>query len=288
MFMLVFTNQQGKIKNNKLRFPKKINLTIPTRLHDYTNLREVRLIPTLDKYKIEIIYEKEPTITELNNNKIVSIDLGMKNIITMVNNFGDKPITIKDNGKGIKSINQFFNKIISNLKPIYEKQKIKSGKKLKKVIIKRNFKVNDWIHKAGRFIVNYCIKNKVSKIIIGYNDDWKQEVNLGKKTNQTFTLIPFKMLINKIKYKAEEVGIKVITTEESYTSKCSFFDGEEIGKKKDYLGKRFCRGLFKTLKGWIVNADVNGALNIMKKVIDNAFEGLNLYKLPTHPIKLYI
>ena len=146
----------------------------------------------------------------------------MKNIITMVNNFGDKPITIKDNGKGIKSINQFFNKIISNLKPIYEKQKIKSGKKLKKVIIKRNFKVNDWIHKAGRFIVNYCIKNKVSKIIIGYNDDWKQEVNLGKKTNQTFTLIPFKMLINKIKYKAEEVGIKVITTEESYTSKCSF------------------------------------------------------------------
>ena len=90
------------------------------------------------------------------------------------------------------------------------------------MIIKRNFKVNDWIHKAGRFIVNYCIKNKVSKIIIGYNDDWKQEVNLGKKTNQTFTLIPFKMLINKIKYKAEEVGIKVITTEESYTSKCSF------------------------------------------------------------------
>ena len=92
IFMLIFTNQQCKIKNNKLRFPKKINLTIPTRLHDYTNLREVRLIPTLDKYKIEIIYEKEPIITELNNNKAISIDLGMKNIITMVNNFGDKPI----------------------------------------------------------------------------------------------------------------------------------------------------------------------------------------------------
>jgi IS605 OrfB family transposase len=212
----------------------------------------------------------------------------MKNIITMVNNFGDKPITIKDNGKCIKSINQFFNKIISNLKSIYDKQKIKSGKKLKKVIIKRNFKVNDWIHKASKFIVNYCIKNKVSKIIIGYNDDWKQEVSLGKRNNQTFTLIPFKTLIDKIKYKAEEVGIKVITTEESYTSKCSFFDGEEISKKKYYLGKRFCRGLFKTLKGRIVNADVNGAYNIMKKAIGNAFEGLDLYKLPTHPIKLHI
>jgi transposase len=94
--MLVFTNQQCRIKNNKLRFPKKINLTIPTRLSDDTNIREVRLIPTLDKYKIEIIYEKEPIITELNNNKAISIDLGMKNIITMVNNFGDKPIIVKD------------------------------------------------------------------------------------------------------------------------------------------------------------------------------------------------
>ncbi|WP_421078314.1 transposase [Methanothermococcus sp. Ax23] len=288
IFMLVFTNQQCKIKDGKLRFPKKINLTVDTRLNDDTNIREVRLIPTLGGYKIEIIYEKEPIIMELNDNKIISIDLGMKNIITMTNNFGDKPIIIKDNGKGIKSINQFFNKIVSNLKSIYDKQGIKSGKKLKKVITKRNFKVSDWIHKASRFVVNYCVKNKVSKIIIGYNDDWKQEVSLGKKNNQTFTLIPFKTLIDKIVYKAEEVGIKVVLIEESYTSKCSFFDNEEIGKKKEYAGKRFCRGLFKTLKGWVVNADVNGAYNIMRKVVDNAFKGIDLCKLPTHPVKVYI
>ena len=302
LFMLVFTNQQCKIKDGKLksdktkgfitqtvvRFPKKINLIIPTRLPDNTNIREVRLIPTLEGYKIEIIYEKKPIITELNDNKIISIDLGMKNIITMTNNFGDKPIIIRDNGKGIKSTNQYFNKIVSKLKSIYNKQNIKIGRKLKKVIIKRNFKVNDWIHKASRFIVDYCVKNKVSKIIIGYNDDWKQEVSLGKKNNQTFTLIPFKMLIDKIVYKAEEYGIKVILTEESYTSKCSFFDDEEIGKKKEYAGKRFCRGLFKTLKGWVVNADVNGAYNIMRKVVDNAFKGIDLCKLPTHPVKVYI
>ncbi|MDK2790531.1 MAG: putative transposase [Methanothermococcus sp.] len=277
-YMLIFTNQQCKIKDGKLRFPRKINLTVPTRLPDNTNIREVRLISILNNYKVEIIYEKEPTTVELNNNKIVSIDLGMKNIITMVNNFGDKPIIIKDNGKGIKSINQFFNKVSSYLKSIYDKQNIKSGKKLRRLINKRNFKVSDWIHKVSRFVVDYCIKNKVSKIIIGYNDDWKQEVSLGKRNNQTFTLIPFKTLIDKIVYKAEEYNIKVVLVEESYTSQMCSNCGVVRKSSRKYRGLYVCSKC-----GKVLNADINGAFNIMKKVFStgqNVFNSLNMLLTP--------
>ena len=140
------------------------------------------------------------------------------------------------------------------------------------------------MHKASRYVVDWCVKHNIDTIVIGKNDNWKQEINLGKHLNQAFVQIPYDMFIRQLQYKCEEVGIKVVLTEESYTSKCSFLDMEEIKKQKQYKGKRIKRGLFQSEKGILINADVNGAYNIIRRVSPNAFangvEGVGL-----HPVK---
>jgi transposase, IS605 OrfB family, central region len=257
------TNQQCKIKEKgKLKFPKLLGLDVKTRLDKEANLREVRVIPKGVGYVIEIVYEKEvnPDLDEINKDRIAGIDLGVRNLATVGNNIGEKPIIVK--GGICKSINQFYNKEMGELQRIYESQKIKTGKNSKKLFDKRNRKIKDHLHKVSRFIVDHCVKNDIGTIVIGHNEDWKQNANIGKKNNQNFVQIPFSMLINQIKYKAEENGINVILQEESHTSKCSFLDNETVEHHDQYLGKRFKRGLFRSVKGKIINADVNGAYNI--------------------------
>ncbi len=155
-------------------------------------------------------------------------------------------------------------------------------------------KTKDYIHKASRFIVDYCIQNSIDTIVIGNNKNWKHKVELGKKTNRSFVQIPYSMLINQLKYKAQDAGIKVMVTEEAYTSQASFIDNDVIPEfKKDckeksiFSGKRIRRGLYKSLNGVLMNADVNGSYNIIKKVFPKAFadgiEGVGL-----HPIKFII
>ncbi len=268
--LLIFTNQQTKIKDGYVVFPKKLPLKVKTRLKGKIN--QVRFIPKSDHYVCEIIYEKlseKELISKRwyakRNKNILGIDYGVSNIVTMANNIGYQPIVIKDDGIGIKSINQFYNKKKAELQSIYDKQGIKYGIKMSKLNDKRNDKIKDGMHKISRYIVDYCVKNDIETISIGHNDGWKQNVFLGTKTNQKFVTIPFNTLTQMIKYKAQEQGIIVKTPKEDHTSKCSFLDLESIEHHEIYLGKRIKRGLFKSANGTIINADVNGAYNIIRR-----------------------
>jgi putative transposase len=252
-FILVFTNQQVKLKDNSLKFPKKVDFKLRTRLSDKTNIREARIIPKGIGYMVEIVYQKKICPKPLNKDNFIAIDLGVRNLITMVNNNGLKPFVIK--GGVVKSINQYYNKEKARIQSVYDHQGIKTGKKMQKLTYKRNQKINDYFHKTSREITDYCVFNDIGTIIIGYNPDWKQICHLGKGNNQNFV----------------ETGILIIKQEENYTSKCSFLDNESIKRHKTYLGNRISRGLFKSKKGIIINADVNGAYNIMKKAFLNDF-----------------
>ena len=264
--ILIFTNQQCKIKDNILKFPKKVNLEVKTRLPDNVNLREVRIVPKGIGYVCEIVYQKEKGIEEKDQNRVVGIDFGSKNIVAMVNNIGLKPIVIKDDGTGIKkSINQFYNKRKAELSSIYDKQGIKYGDKLRRLQIKRDKKANNWIHKLTRWVVNWCVKHNIGQIIVGKNQYWKQKINIGTRNNQNFVLIPFDTITQKLSYKLEEIGVKLKEQEESHTSICSFLDNEEIKHHKEYVGKRILRGLFRTAKSLLINADVNAGYNIIRK-----------------------
>ena len=285
-FIVIFTNQQCRIKNGYLHFPGKINLSpIKTRIR--SQLHQVRIIPKGLFYNIEIIYNKEINYLNLNKDRVIGIDLGISNIITIVNNVGLKPTIIK--GGIVKSVNQFYNKRIAELKSIKDKQGIKFEiKRLKRITAKRNNKINDIFHKISRKVINYCIENNFGTIIIGYNRAWKQRVNIGKVNNQKFVQIPFFKLINQIKYKSELVGIEIIIGRESFTSKCSFLDKEPIKRHKKYMGKRVNRGLFKSQKGILINADVNAGYNIIKKVIPNAVSADGIEGVGLHPYSIAI
>lgn len=146
-----------------------------------------------------------------------------------------------------------------------------TSNRIGKLTLKRNCKVNDYMHKASRFIVNYCIEHHIGTIVIGNNKDWKQNCNMGKRNNQNFVSIPFEKLISMIQYKSEEVGIRVVITEESYTSKVDHYAGEEMCHHDSYLGKRIKRGLYRSSTGKILNADLNGAIGILRKVSHESY-----------------
>ncbi|KOR92156.1 transposase, partial [Geobacillus stearothermophilus ATCC 12980] len=191
-------------------------------------------------------------------------------------------------GKGVKSINQYYNKQKAYFQSILKKQNgLNWSKRLEKLTLKRNNKIKDFMHKASRYVVDWCVKHNIDTIVIGKNDNWKQEVDLGKRLNQAFVQIPYDMFIEQLQYKCEEVGIKVVLTEESYTSGTSFLDGEAPIKENYDKNRGIKRGLFKSNKGILINADVNGAYNIMRKVFPKAFangvEGVGL-----HPVKLNV
>lgn len=279
-FMLIFTNQQCRIKEGYLYFPKKVALSpIKTRIKN--QLHQVRLIPKGLYYIVEIIYEKEVKNLNVDKKRILGIDLGLANIVTMVNNAGLQPVIIK--GGIAKSTNQFYNKQVAKYMSIKDKQGIAVvTRRIQKLTRRRNNKINDQFHKISRKIINYCVDHNFGTIIIGYNRFWKQKVNMGRRNNQKFVQLPYFKLISQIQYKSKLVGIDAILEKESYTSKCSFLDNESIQKHKNYAGKRINRGLFRSNKGIIINADVNAGYNIIKKVIPNAvlvdgIEGVGLY-----------
>jgi len=264
--IVIFTKDECRIKEDGcVHFCKKSNLKpIKTKVKK-GQLNQVRIIPQSSCYVVEIVYTKEKQELDLNENLYLSIDLGINNLATCVNNADQKSFII--NGRVVKSINQHYNKKSSKLKSL---SKNKSSKRIKRLCLKRSNKIYDYFHKTSRFIINYCIENKIKNIIVGYNKEWKQEVSLGKVNNQKFVQIPYLKLVEQLKYKGEEVGIQVILNEESYTSKCDSLALEELKQHKSYLGKRIKRGLFQSSVGKIINADVNAAINIMRKVVDDS------------------
>jgi IS605 OrfB family transposase len=248
--------------------PSQTEIYLKTRV-DTSQIRQVRIVPRLNHYVIEVIYETEPQQYELEQNRIASIDLGLNNLATLTfNQAGVQPLLI--NGRPLKSLNQYYNKVRANRQSILPENQ--SSRRLKKLCNRREFKINDYLHKASRLIINTLIEQRIGLLVIGQNQDWKQEINLGKKTNQNFVQIPHNKLIEMLSYKAELAGIKVILNEESYTSKASFIDNDPIpvfklGKKDSatFSGKRLVRGLYRTSSGRLVNADVNGSSEYNEK-----------------------
>lgn len=265
--------RNGYIKLSGLTFKIKTNTNIE-------NIQAARVIHKGSHIIIEIIFKKDIKQLKIDNKRYCAIDLGVNNLCTITSNI-IKPLII--NGKPLKSINQYYNKQLSILKS-QQISKNYNKHKIQKLRLKRNNKINDYIHKSSRYLVNHLVSNNISKLIIGYNKQWKQETNMSKRNNQTFVQIPHLKLINLIKYKCKLEGIDVIIREESYTSKCSFLDNEQICKHNCYLGKRIKRGLFKTSKGLLINADINASLNILKKEVPNAFNntnGIEVCSMPT-------
>ena len=275
----IFTNQQCKIKQGYLHFTKRVNIE-PIKTRITAKLKEVRIVPLGVKYKVELVYEKEEKDLKLDKENILSIDLGLNNLITAVNNNCCRPFIIK--GGMIKSINQYYNKQLAYYRSIENKKgNFTDTKRIQKLHLTRNNKLTTFFHRISKNIIEYCTLNNIGTIIIGYNHGWKQRINIGKRNNQKFVQIPFLKLIRQIEYKAQLKGIHVSTVNENHTSKCSFLDNEPIRSHLKYMGKRVSRGLFRTSKGKFINADVNGAYNIMKKAFPNAIsaDGIEAFGL---------
>lgn len=262
--IIVFTNQQCKLKDNLIYFPKQSNLKpLKTRVE---NLQQVRIVPNTTGYIIEVVYNQTINTVLTKPNSYLGIDLGLNNFATLFNNTDYSSFIV--NGKPLKSINQYYNKELARLKSYLGN---KSSHKIRKLTLKRNNKIIDYIHKSSKLIVEYAIKYQIETIVIGNNKDWKQEINLGKKNNQNFVQLPFATLISQIQYKALLNGIKVEVTEESYTSKTDHLALEPMKhiEKENRLGKRIKRGLFKSSTNKLINCDVNGAIGMIIKVAGN-------------------
>lgn len=274
-FNLYYSNQSCKIKDRKIILSKDISIPIP-QYEKYSDLikdfKQIRIKPSSCGYKIEIIYEvKDIEVSKGMEEKVASIDLGIDNLATLIS----EDFTVLFSGKFVKSYNKLFNKTLAKLNSIKDLQKIKgTTKRIKKLYYDRERYIEDVFHKISRKIVDLLVDSKITKLVVGYNKGWKQNVNMGKMNNQKFTQIPFARLVSYLEYKCELVGIKIVIYEESYTSKCDSLAFEKIGKHDSYLGRRKKRGLFQSSVGKIINADVNGALNIMRKVVGDSCESV--------------
>ncbi|MEH2295578.1 RNA-guided endonuclease InsQ/TnpB family protein [Nostoc sp.] len=269
--LLVYTVQALSKPALKLSVikPSQTEIAIPTKAK---NIAQVRIVPKLDHYLVEVVYNQEILDKVLDSTRVASVDLGLNNLAAVAfNQAGIKPFLI--NGRPLKSINQFFNKRKAELQSVLKEG---TSKRLALLCTKRNFKVDDYLHKASRFLINKLIELGIGTIVIGNNVGWKQEIAIGTRNNQNFVQVPHARFIEQLTYKAELVGMKVIINDESYTSKSSFLDLDKIlrykeGVKHTFSGKRIKRGLYKSSLGLLINADINGSLNIRRKAIPEAF-----------------
>ena len=270
-----------RLNGNKLRIPysngfrkehKDIEIRIPPILLD-RKIKEIRIIPKANArfFEIQYAYEAECIQRKLNHNHALAVDLGINNLITAVTDEGQSFIV---DGRRLKSINQWYNRENARLQGIKDRQGYGKGRTNRQDAItrNRNNKVNDCMNKAARIVVNYCIEHDIGKLVIGYNEGFQRSTDLGKKNNQTFAHIPYGKLRKKLEYLCELNGIELVKQEESYTSQASFWDQDEIpvysGKAMTeyrFSGKRISRGQYRTAEGNVLNADINGALNILRK-----------------------
>ena len=258
--------------NNFKKTHTSVEITIPPVLLD-KKVKEIRIIPKAKArfFEIQYIYEAECVQRNLNTNNALALDLGVNKLVTAVSNIGKSFII---DGRRLKSINQWFNKENARLQSIKDKQHFgKSITNRQKAIARdRNNKVNDYMNKTARKVIDYCISNDIGTLVVGYNETFQRGSHIGKQNNQSFVNIPYGRLRDKLEYLCELNGIAFAKQEESYTSKASFWDKDIIPvynadnpKTYRFSGSRIHRGLYKTANGKTFNADVNGALNIMRK-----------------------
>lgn len=243
---------------------------------------QVRIVPHSHHYVVEVVYTVKTQQADVNPDYALSLDLGIDNLAALASNQpGFVPLLV--NGKPLKSINQGYNKQLARLKSALPAGQ-HTSKRIQRLTHKRNCRVDAFLHGVSRRIIEFMRLMGLGTLVIGKNDGWKQAVKLGARTNQTFVQIPHARFIEMLTYKAQLNGIVVITTEESYTSKCSFLDSEPVCKHAQYAGKRVKRGLFRASDGRLINADVNGAYNILRKVIPNAFSN-GIAGAVVHPMR---
>jgi putative transposase len=280
--IMVFTCVQFRFKDSYIYFPKKSGINpIKTKLNKDTKIHQVRIIPRNDNYVIEVVYNFNEKIIENINNNWLSIDLGLNNLAACISNKEEcKPFII--NGKPLKSINQYYNKKKSQYQSKLgyyvnnngEKKQTSKSKRINILTNKRNNKINDYLHKSSKLIIKYCEENAIDNIVLGKTNGWKQEINLGKRTNQNFVDIPFNRFESYLSYKCQKSGINFSCREESYTSIASALDLDKIptyNKNTDnnyiFSGKRIYRGLYESSEGTLINSDINGSINILRKEI---------------------
>ncbi|MBO7712169.1 MAG: transposase [Methanobrevibacter sp.] len=284
LFNLVLQSNAISIKNGFLTVPmsmvfkkihgnEKIKIKVPERI-PVKKIKEIRIIPIANgkKFKIQYVYEIEEENLNLNHYETLAIDIGLENLATCISTVGTSFLM---NGRAIKSINRLWNKRRAELQSRLPKNQHTSSL-ISRLTLKRNNRVNDCIKKTARYIVNHCIENNIGTIVCGYNPDFKRGINLGRKTNQQFTQINFGSLREQLENLCRRYGMNYLEQEESYTSKASFLDLDEIPeynadnpKEYQFSGKRIKRGLYQSSDGRIVNADINGAANILRKSSQN-------------------
>ena len=255
--IFVYTSQCAKVSNGIVYLKTKqgkLSFNVVT-----NNIQQVRLVPRANHVVVEIIYNKECEVKQ-DNSRYASIDLGLDNLCTLASNTAQSIIV---DGKRLKSINHYYNKTKAKLQSKLKQGKY-SSKRISRLTSKRNRKVKDYMHKVSKKIVEYMEANSLNTLFVGKNVGWKDSINLGRTNNQNFVSIPYNMLIQMLEYKCKLAGINVVIVNEAYTSKCSFLDREKISKHDNYAGRRIKRGLFISNSGIMINADVNGSLNIMR------------------------
>ena len=269
------------------------NIVVKTKIPQKA-IQAVRIVPCNGYIKIEVLYKIQECNLKTKDDNIASIDLGLNNLmtITFTNN---KPLII--NGKPIKSINQYYNKKKAKYTSLIKKcNKKKSSKRLQRLSLKRFNKIDDYLHKSASYLMNQLISNNISTLIVGYNKNWKQDIEMGKVNNQNFTNISHLKLVQMLEYKCKLYGINFILQEESYTSKSSFLDKDILpiytpndDKKYSFLGKRIKRGIYQTKKRQLLNADVNGSYNIMRKVVgETIYDIVNSIEVCSTPYKFSV
>ena len=302
MFPLICSGNALSIKDGFFRLPvsndfKKlhpdmsvIKIPFPNRLSDKV-IKEVRILPVHNQFKIQFVYQDDIDVLNLDVNNTLSIDLGIDNLATCVNSCDGTSFIL--DGRYLKSINYRYNKELARLKSISMKQDLFNTKQISHITDKRNRRISDIMHKSARYILNYCIQHDIGTIVVGYNKGFKQNSNLGKTNNQNFVQIPLFQLRLLLEQLCERYGLTYLETEESYTSKASFLDMDilpEWNPEQPYLGKfsgnRVHRGLYVSGCNQVINADVNGACNILRKSKQN-FDFKELCRgLLTDPVRI--
>ena len=255
--LVEYNNQvmtKKKLKNGFIGTDKMIQGIKIANKHKNLECKCFRIYHKNNKFICELIYEKEIKEIETNN-RVASIDIGLENLFTVAFNYNKKGISIK--GSKLKSINQYFNKMKSKLQSLLINNNYITNA-IKQLLYKREEQLRNYIGYYTNKLIELLKMENIKKLVVGYNKGWKQEINIGSKNNQNFVSIPFRKILNILRYKLEDNGIEYIEQEESYTSKASYDD-------IPICGRRIKRGLYKTKEGKTINADLNGALNIMKK-----------------------
>jgi putative transposase len=279
--------------------PSQLGIEVKTR-QDPKSINEVRVAPKKGYYVLEVVYTKEERQEQGNEKYIAGIDLGINNLLALTSNKpGFVPVVV--NGRPVKSINQYYNKRRAELQQALRRRG--STRRMERLTTKRTRRIDHYMHTTSKRVIDLLVREGIKTLVIGKNDGWKNGVEMGKRNNQNFVQIPHARFIAMLKYKAELAGVKVMVTEESYTSKASLLDLDCIpmydSNRKDkpkFSGKRIKRGLYRASDGQLINADINGAGNIIRKVAPNAFKQRVVedgkarfsHALVVHPVRLVI